>query len=137
MLKTIAGVAAGIVAAVAAILLVQFVGHAVYPAGEVDFRDREAVSAMIRSLPVGALLFVAAAWFTGALAGGAVAAWISGRRWTAWLVGAVVALMAVVNIFTYPHPAWMQIAAIVAPALGGIVAGHLAGRRPRPAGERL
>ena len=135
MLKSIAGLAAGIVAAVATILLVQLLGHAVYPAGEVDFRDREAVAAMIEALPFGAMLFVVLAWFAGALVGGALAAWIGGRRWMAWLVGAIVALMGIVNVFTYPHPVWMQIAAVAAPALGGILAGHFV-RAPRAAGRR-
>lgn len=125
MLKLIAGLAAGIVTAVAAMLLVQLAGHAVYPVGDIDLRDERAVSDMIAALPVGAMLFVAFAWFAGAVVGGAVAIWISGRRWTAWLVGGLVALMGIVNVFTYPHPVWMQIAAVIAPALGGIVAGHL------------
>lgn len=136
MLKRIAGMAAGLVAAVATILLVQLLGHTVYPTAEIDLRDHDAVAAMIAAMPLGAMLFVVFAWFAGALAGGAVAAWISGRRWTAWAVGAIVALMGIVNILTYPHPAWMQIAAVVAPALGGVVAGHLSRRRHRPAGER-
>lgn len=135
MLKSIAGLAAGIVAAVATILLVQLLGHAVYPAGEVDFRDREAVAAMIEALPFGAMLFVVLAWFAGALVGGALAAWIGGRRWMAWLVGAIVALMGIVNVFTYPHPVWMQIAAVAAPALGAILAGHFV-RAPRAVGRR-
>lgn len=136
MLKLIAGVVVGIVAAAATILLVELGARLVYPVGNVDIRDADAVAAMIASLPLGAMLFVVAAWFAGALVGGAAAAWISGRRWAAWLIGAIVALMGIVNIFTYPHPVWMQIAAVVAPVIGGIVGGHVADRRHRPAGER-
>jgi nitrate/nitrite transporter NarK len=84
--------------------------------------------------PLGALMLVPAAYFLGALVGGWIAARISGRAWTAWLVGAVAAAGAIWSMFLIPHPAWMQIAAVVAPLLGALVAGHLGAARPeRPA----
>ena len=131
MLRLIGGIAAGIVLAMATVFVVELVGHVLYPVGEIDMADREAVAAMIAALPLGALLIVAIAWLLGALVGGALAAWLSGRRWSAWLVAAVVALFALATVFMYPHPVWMQIAAFAAPALGGLLAGHLV--RPRAA----
>lgn len=84
--------------------------------------------------PLGALLLVPAAYFLGALIGGWVAARISGRAWTAWLVGAVVVAGAVWSMFLIPHPPWMQIAVVVAPLLGALVGGHAGiGRTGRPA----
>ena len=127
--RLIIGIVAGIVAALACILLVQFVGHQIYPVGEFSLRDEEAVAAMIASLPVGALLFVVAAWLLGAMVGGAVAARLTGRTWAAWLIGALVAVAGIANVMMYPHPVWMQVAAVVAPAVGGLLGGHLAGRR--------
>ena len=126
MLRLIGGIVAGVVLAMATVFVVELVGHILYPVGEIDMENREAVAAMIAALPVGALLIVAIAWLLGALVGGALAARLSGRRWAAWVVAAVVALFALATVFMYPHPVWMQIAAIAAPAAGGLIAGHLA-----------
>lgn len=134
MAKLIGGIVAGILVGLGVILGVELVGQLIYPTGEVDMASSEAVGAMIASLPTGALLFVVLAWFLGALAGGGAAVLISGRRWAAWLIGGLVALSGVANILMYPHPAWMQIAAVIVPVIGGLVAGHFV--RARPSGPR-
>lgn len=126
MARIIGGLVAGLVAAFAAIWLVELIGHQFYPMPPVDVTDRAALEALIASLPTGAMLFVAFAWFCGALVGGAVAARISHRRWAAWAIAAIVALAAILNVLMLPHPVWMQIAALVAPLLGGWLAGHAA-----------
>ena len=136
MLRLIGGIVAGIVLALATVFLVELIGRVVYPFDDIDMHDRQAVGEMIAAMPVGALLIVAAAWLLGAFVGGAVAARIGGRRWAAWLVAGIVLLFALATILMYPHPAWMQIAAIVAPALGGLLAGHLAAPRAREAAAR-
>ena len=117
---------AGVLVALAAIFIVEILGHQLYPMREVDLRDGEAVAALIASLPTGAFLFVIAAWLAGAFGGGLVAAWSGQRVWAAWLVGALVAVAAIANVFMFPHPAWMQLAAVIAPAVGAAVAGHVA-----------
>jgi MFS family permease len=71
------------------------------------------------------LAIVAAAYFLSALAGGLVAARISQRRWAAWAIAGLVAFGAIWSLFQFPHPLWMQIAAVVAPLLGGFVAARL------------
>ncbi len=129
MLRTIGGIIAGIAIGLAAIMAVQFVGQQIYPTGNVDLRDREAMAALIASLPARALMFVVLAWFLGAFVGGAVAARISGHRWAAWAIGGLIALTGVANVLMYPHPLWMQIAAVVAPLLGAVIAGHMFGAK--------
>jgi hypothetical protein len=126
MLRIVGGVIAGIVACFVTISLVEYIGHQVYPLPAIDVRDREGLSAIIAALPFGALLFVAAAWFLGALVGGAVAARISGKRWTAWLIAVLVAIASIANVMMFPHPLWMQLAAVAGPLLGGWLAGHAA-----------
>jgi hypothetical protein len=123
MVRIIGGVIVGIVACFVAISLVEYIGHQVYPMPAIDLRDREGLSAIIAALPVGALIFVAAAWFLGALAGGAAAARISGRRWPAWLIAALVAVASIANVLMFPHPLWMKLAGIIAPLLGGWLGG--------------
>ena len=131
MSRIILGLAAGVVAAFASVFLVETIGHAAYPVpADPSSGNREQTVALVSSLPAGALAFVIAAWFLGAMAGGAVAAIISRRRWTAWLVAGLVAAASLVTIFMIPHPEWMQVGAVIAPLLGGILAGHFLGRRP-------
>lgn len=133
MSRIILGLVAGAVAAFASVFLVETVGHSVYPVpADLSTGNEEQMAALIRSLPLGALAFVAAAWFLGALIGGGVAAVISRRRWAAWLIGGLVAAAAIVTIFMIPHPEWLQVSALIAPLLGGILAGHLAPRTQSP-----
>lgn len=73
------------------------------------------------------LAIVAAAYFLSALAGGYVAARISRRSWAAWAIAGLVVTGAVLSLFQFPHPLWMQIASVAAPLLGGALAARLAG----------
>ncbi len=130
MARLIGGIVAGILAAFATVWIVDLAGHMIYPVpSDLNMRDFEAVGGYIRSMPAGALAFVVVAWFAGALVGGLAAALISERRWTAWLIAALVALAGLVNILMIPHPVLLQIAAIVAPALGGFAASQVARSR--------
>lgn len=128
--RLIIGIVAGLVAAFATIWAIEMIGHQIYPVpSDLAMDDFEAIGAYIETMPAPALALVALAWFAGALVGGFVAASIGRRRWAAWLIAALVAAAAVVNIVMIPHPVLLQLAAIVAPAVGGLIAGHLAGGR--------
>ncbi len=114
MLRTIGGIVAGIFVFVLTLMLLEFVAHQVFakPGG---------------SPSGGMLAFVAVAYFLSALAGGLTAGKISGQHWTAWLIAILVAAGAGYALTTMPQPLWMQIASIVAPLLGGLVASRLVG----------
>jgi hypothetical protein len=121
--RLIGGILAGIVAAFVTVWVIDLIGHTIYPVPTgLDIYDKAAVAAFIASLPVGAQVFVAFAWFAGALDGGLVAALIGRRRWTVWLIAALVACAGVLNVLMIPHPLLLQIAAVAAPLLGGLVA---------------
>jgi hypothetical protein len=139
MLRTIGGILVGVVAAFAAIWCVEMVGHIFYPIpSDVTLNDGARLRDFILSMPVAAQLFVLAAWFLGALVGGLVAALISRRRWTAWLIAGLVAIGGLINIFWLPHPELLQVGSVVAPLLGGLFASQLARRSlavPAPVGE--
>ena len=127
MLKTAAGLVAGLITALAAIYVIWLIGLQLYPMQtEASLESLESQGAMIRSMPTGALAFVAAAWFGGAFIGGLTAVHISRRLWTGWLIAALVAMISIANIVMFPHPEWMQLAAIIVPVLGGLVATHWA-----------
>lgn len=121
MLRIVGSIIAGAIAAFAAVWLVELVGHLVFPLpGELDPRHPEAMP----SYPLVAKLIVVLAWFLGPLAGAWVARGFGGPRWAVWLVAVLVACGSIFNIIMVPYPAWMQIAAVVAPLLGGLIAAH-------------
>ncbi|HEV2747913.1 MAG TPA: hypothetical protein VGW34_11515 [Allosphingosinicella sp.] len=126
MLRIVGSVVAGAVTALAVLAIVQTLGHILYPLPEdLDLRDPEAVARAVPAIPLAAKLIVVFAWFAAALAGGAIAKRIRGRWWSPWLIAALVALVGVVTIMIIPYPAWMHIAAVAAPLLGGLAASHL------------
>ena len=116
MARTIGGILAGIVAMLAVIVAIELAAHQFFPVPAEG------------AVPLGIQLLVPAAYFLGAMAGGALAARISGRAWAAWGVAAVVVAGAIWSMFMIPHPQWMQIAAVAAPLVAGLLAGHF-GRR--------
>jgi nitrate/nitrite transporter NarK len=124
MLRTIGGTIVGIIIFVVVLALLEQMAHLIFPASGAE-------------RPPGMLAFVALAYFLSALAGGVVAARISGARWVSWVIAAIVAAGAAYTLTTTPHPLWMQIAAIVAPLLGGLVASRIALARRVPANEKL
>ncbi len=119
--KNIAAGVAGVVVAFALVWVVEKVGHAVYPPPpDLNFADPDAMRAYIQTLPVGALLFVAAAWFAGA-AGGTCAACAIGTaspRIFAAIVGGLVLVATVINLVMIPHPTWFAILGVA-----GIIVG--------------
>jgi hypothetical protein len=135
MARTILGIVAGIVVAFATVFIIDLAGHQIYPLpSDLNMYDPEAVGAFIRTMPPLALAIVVLAWFVGALDGGVVAAAISRRHWTVWPIAALVALGGIVNVLMIPHPALLQIGAVVAPLLGGFAASLVAHRMLRDGG---
>ena len=125
--RLILGIAAGIVAAFVTVFAIDLVGHQFYPLpSDLDMDDYEAVGAYVESRPPGASAFVLTAWFVGALDGGVVAALVSRRHWTLWAVAGLVAAAGLVTVLMIPHPALLQIGAVVVPLLGGLAASLIA-----------
>ena len=48
-------------------------------------------------------------------------------------IATLILIAAVANIVMFPHPMWMNVAAFVAPLLGGLVGARLAGEPARRA----
>lgn len=133
-LRNILGIVAGVLVGATVIFIVELIGHQVYPvAGSLDMNDREAMVAFINALPVGALLFVIAAYAAGSFVGGAVAAFIGRGALVrhALVVGLILLIAGVMNLTAIPHPVWFNILTVLVflPAawLGGrMVAGSSA-----------
>jgi hypothetical protein len=130
-MRTAAGIIAGVLVAFAAVALIELVGHQVVPVpSDLGLRNPESPEPLA-GVPLAAKLIVVFAWFAGTLAGSAVALRVTRVAWCGWLVAAVVAVAAIANILMIPHPFWMQLAAVLAPVLGAVVAHHLRGMTNR------
>ena len=119
MLRNIFAVIAGIATFVVAIMLVQQLGHQVYPPPtdiNVDFGDPAQVRAYMATQPVGALLFVGFAWMVGAFGGTLVATKTGTLKplYFGVIIGGLVLAGAITNLFIIPHPVWFNIAGPVA-----------------------
>jgi Kef-type K+ transport system membrane component KefB len=90
-----------------------------------------AVEAIGHALLTGDAVFMAAigALALGAFLGGWIASWIAGNRLFAWGVAAILMLLSIVNIASFPHPLWFAPAAAAAIVLGAWLAGRLVSER--------
>lgn len=135
ILRFVLGVIAGTVVMFVVIMLIEFLGHQVWPPPSgLDPRNTLDMATLLATAPIGALASVVVAWVVGAFSGGAVAAWIS-RRWprSAAIVVACCVLLGVVGmILMMPgHPTWMAALGILLPVPAALLGAWFA--RPRRA----
>jgi hypothetical protein len=123
----LAGVA-GAFSAFVVVAIVEGIGHAIYaPATLPDMSDSEAVATFVRALPLGAFLFVLAAYLAATIVGGVVAAVMARRHamWLAVIVGGLILLASVINFVAIPHPIWFMAATLVGVPLAAWLTGRL------------
>jgi hypothetical protein len=131
-MKGLPGLLAGIVVAALTMMVVGYIGNALYPLHvSTDPNDRQALIEGLRAAPAGAQIWLLLAWFLGTFAGAAVARRLSGAAWPGWTIGGVLAAL-LTFIFFVPLPVWLQTLAPLAPLLGAAAADILVRRRPRP-----
>ncbi len=124
---------AGVVVGSLVVAAVEWLGHAAYPAPTLNLDDVAAMRAEIARLPIGALFFVLAGWWLGALAGTATAVRLAGRRpWLhAGIVGVVMVAAVAANLAVIPHPAWFAVLGVAGVVAACWVAGASFSRRHR------
>ncbi len=115
MLRDFVAVVAGIITAFLTIMLIDKIGHMIYPppAG-LDFADPEAIRPYLATLPIGAYLFIWASSVVGAFTGTLIACFAGAAR-TAILaaaVGGIVFAATVANFIWIPHPLWLSLATL-------------------------
>ena len=124
MIRTLAGVAAGIAVAIVLMMIVEASGNALFPPPALDLNNPNAPA----GLPFMNQLFPVLAWFLAAVAGGWLAILTSARPWTSWLVAASVLVGEILDFALGRHSAWVMIVGVVAPVIGAWVAQKLPGR---------
>jgi hypothetical protein len=113
MLRRVLAIAAGVVAAMAIIFVVEAAGRALFPLPSgMSFEDAESVRGQMESIPIGAFVSVLVAWMAGAFGGSYVAGRLLGRGGAAWayVAGGVVLVGAALTTMRIPHPLWFVLA---------------------------
>jgi hypothetical protein len=119
----------GAIAAGVLITAVEAVSSAIFPLPPgLDLHDHEAMRQHIDRLPIGAFLFVLAAWAIGTFGGAWVAARLANRARLVHglIVGALFLLAGVLNMLMIPHPVWMWVGGILVLAVGSYLGARLA-----------
>lgn len=132
MLKRILIIILGIIAGTIVIYLVESIGHLVYPPPEgMDVNDYESMKTIISRLPIGAFLFVLLAYALGSFAGGSLMALMSktGKVANAIIVGSILMIFGIINLFMIPHPVWFTLVSIMIYIPCAYLGGQLAGKR--------
>jgi hypothetical protein len=130
MFRNIAAVIAGIVTAFVTIMLIDKIGHMVYPPPEgLDFTNPDAIRPYLATLPVGAFLFILASSVVAAFVGTLVACYIGTANATLFgaVVGGIVLAATIANFILIPHPLWLSLATLI-----GIVVSTLLAIRVAP-----
>ena len=121
----------GIAVAVALVWVVETIGHSIYPPpADLDTGDMDVMRAYVDTLPLGALLSVAAAWFIGSFGGTFVACKVGTARPLVYVlvVGGMMFAGAAFNLTIIPHPMWFSILGVVGIFVGAWL-GMTLGRR--------
>jgi hypothetical protein len=117
MIRNIGAALAGVVTAFVLVMLVEKVGHLIYPPpSDLDFTDPEAIKPYIATLPFLALLFPMIAWVVGAFAGTIVASKIGTANPLLFAggVGGLMLAATIANLIMIPHPMWFSAVSLVA-----------------------
>ncbi len=120
----IAAVIGGTLFGVLVVMVVEGISSQIYkmPA-DLDMNDTEAMTQWINSLPIGAFLFVLAAWALGCFAGAFVARRIAPERSAvpgviAWVLLTIASISTLILV---PHPVWFSVVAVLACLLFGLL----------------
>lgn len=114
-MKQLLGVAIGVVVGFCAILGLQWLDTYLFLPNEFV----PAAGMPSQALTVGG-------WAFGALAGGVAAVRIADWPVSGWIIAAIAIGYALLQSQMTPHPLWMQIAAVAAPFLAGVVVSGIA-----------
>jgi len=130
MLRAILGAFVGVVAGTIVILLIETLGHFVYPFPQgLDPKDHQALANFMKTAPIQAWLFVLAAYAAGSFVGGAAGAWIGKNRRAGWASGGVLMVLGLIGLLMRWHPVWFWGASLALYLPAAVLGARLARRR--------
>lgn len=109
-------VVAGLLVGWTVIWILEAVNHQIYPPpADLEYNNKEAITAYMETLPTGAFVLLFVAWMIGAFAGGTVGALVNKKAWknTSIIIGVIMALGSIVNMTMIPHPTWLMVVASI------------------------
>ena len=135
MIRTLAGIALGILAASVVVYGVDALGHVFHPLPDnLNYDDVDAVRKFVNGQSLAAKSFVIAAFLAGAFAGGLAAGWMAGPGHP--VATMVPALLVAGGVWAMhrmaPHPLWMVAIAIGGSLVLGWAGAGLGGRLRQP-----
>jgi hypothetical protein len=107
---------AGTAAAFVTVALIETAGHTIFPApANLDYGNPEALKVYVEALPLAAKLMVLTAWLAGTIDGVLVAGLINRARYglCAAVIGTLVLMATLANLWMIPHPLWLAMAGII------------------------
>jgi hypothetical protein len=129
MFRNVVAVVIGVVTAFVTVMLVDKIGHMVYPApAGLDLANPDAVRPYLATLPVGAFLFILASSVVAAFDGTLVACLVGTVKPRVFgsVVGGFVFAASVANFIAIPHPLWLALATLAGVILSTLLAMRLA-----------
>lgn len=127
-MRNVLAVILGVAAAGFVMMGVETVGHSLYPAPPgLSPDDPRAIEQYVANAPFLAIAFVLIAWASAAFVGGAVAARLAvGRRTQrfGFIVGLILFVGGVAQMWMIPHPTWFVLAAPFAFLIPGMAGGR-------------
>ena len=110
-MKNVLAVIAGLIVAMLIITGLELLSGLIFPLPEgADPRNIEWLKNNLDSIPTGTLIIVAFAHLAGIVGGMFTATLISGTKLLpAYIVGALMLVATVVNLFMIPHPIWFKV----------------------------
>jgi hypothetical protein len=115
MTRSILAVLAGVLVGVVVIMLVEMLGHAIFPPPDNPTMNPKVLEDYIATAPFGALIFPVLAYILGSFFGGLTAA-LLGRRariFLSMVVAVVLLAFAVINLVMIRHPVWFMIITVL------------------------
>lgn len=136
MARNVAAALAGIVTAFVMIMLIEKLGHFIYPPpADLDFSDPDVMRPYIATLPFLALLFPMIAWVVATFAGTVLACKIGTANPLAFaaVVGGLVLAGTITNLIMIKHPLWFSLVSLVAVAASAWIAARVSSGPGNPA----
>lgn len=130
MVRKVLGVLAGVAVAILAVIVGEFILHALVPLPMPDPADTAAMEAMMASAPLAAKWGLVIVYFVATALGAFTAVRITGKAWTNWIIMAVMMAATIANFLMLPHPTWLVITAMVMIGIGSRTGAMLGRARP-------
>ena len=128
MVRNVAAALAGIVTAFVMIMLIEKLGHIIYPPpADLDVSNPDVMRPYIATLPFLALLFPMIAWVVATFSGTVVACKIGTANplLFAATVGGLVLAGTIANLIMIKHPLWFSLVSLVAVAASAWIAARV------------